>query len=481
MKAHLSLNTTQREFTHPYSLFKWLLIPIAFLSRELTLLLFLIAYLVESYFLFREIQKHSLKRPKWTMKSAIIVFVGVLAVFITPFTLTDLFGNNDGLFLVISDRLTPVIVSLIILIFWPISNLFKKRIIKKAKNKINRQKDLITIGITGSYGKSTTKNILATILEDSSAITTPGNTNTEIGVAEVVNKKLTPTAKYFIAEMGAYKIGEIKKITEIAKPKYGIITAVSNQHLALFGSIENLKQAKYELIESLPSDGIAFFNVDDENCRELAAKTKRVKVIKYGTSTEADYRAAGQTLITPKGTFNFETQILGEYNLINIAGATAVASELGISFDKMVEKLSQVRNPKGTMESFELKDGTLVIDDSYNENKNGAIAALKTIQKFTDKEKVVVLMPIIELGTESEKVHEKIGEELGKFECKIFYPQKDFFENIKKGLKNMESENEIIKTDSDADLIKKINKLREERTLILLEGRVPRRLREALL
>jgi len=490
MKAHISLDTTRSEIFNPYSLVKWALIPTAFISANLVLFLLFVFYSVETYLLFKEIKGHYLKRPQWTSKAVLVFVISFFTTLISPFAIARFLSTSDGLSFAFADRLILLITSLVVLLFWPISIWLKKRVANSARTKMNEKKGLVSIGITGSYGKSTTKEILASLLQEQDLVVTPGNTNTEIGVAEIVVKKIKPETKYFISEMGAYKKGEIKRITDMIKPKYGVITAISNQHLSLFGTIENLKKAKYELIESLPNGGIAFFNNDDMNCRELAVKTTNCRVIKFSASQEADYKAIGKvnelgllegTLITPKGSKNFTSQILGEYNLVNIAGATAVASELGIPLEEIAERLSRVTNPKRTMESIRLSDGTLVVDDSYSGNEVGVIAAIRSIQKFFDKQKIIVMMPIIELGAESTAVHERLGEELGKYECKIFYPQKDFVENIKKGLEKSGSDNRVTYVDSEIDLVEKVKKLRGEKTLILLEGRVPRRLRESLL
>jgi len=164
------------------------------------------------------------------------------------------------------------------------------------------------IGITGSYGKSSTKEFLATILSAKYKVCkTSANRNSEIGVAETVLRELKPEHEIFIVEMGAYRTGEIKAICDIVHPTIGVLTAVSEQHLALFGSLEATKKAKYELIEALPENGIAIFNADNRATRELAEQTLKPKRL-YSTERPADVSANAITVQPEKLSFS---QVIG--------------------------------------------------------------------------------------------------------------------------------------------------------------------------
>ena len=169
--------------------------------------------------------------------------------------------------LLIFDILTPAIISAIVLIFQPISVFEKYRLIKKAKNKRKKFSNLLVIGITGSYGKTSTKEFLYTILVEKfgkdKVLKTKEHQNSEVGISNCILKELNETYEIFIVEMGAYNIGGIKLLCNIAQPKIGILTGINEQHMATFGSQENIIKAKFELINSLPEDGLAILNWDN--------------------------------------------------------------------------------------------------------------------------------------------------------------------------------------------------------------------------
>ncbi|MFH1894776.1 MAG: Mur ligase family protein, partial [Patescibacteria group bacterium] len=177
------------------------------------------------------------------------------------------------------DILAPVIVSIIVLLFQPLTVLARNRIIKRAKIKREKFPNLLVVGITGSYGKTSTKEFLASILSERfNVLKTKNHQNSEIGISQCILSELKPEHEIFIVEMGAYNRGGIKLLCDIVKPKIGILTGINEQHMATFGSQENIIKGKYELIESLPrsepqvllrglpKDGIAFFNVKNKYC-----------------------------------------------------------------------------------------------------------------------------------------------------------------------------------------------------------------------
>ena len=181
-------------------------------------------------------------------------------------------------------------VLLINIINKPVEGSIRNGFCRKAKKKLKGIPGLDVIGITGSYGKTSTKYAVSTILSQKhNTLMTPESFNTTMGVVRTINEKLNPMHHLFVCEMGAKYVGDIKEITDIVEPKYGILTAIGPQHLDTFKSIENVSKAKMELVDSLPKDdGIAFVNWEDENIRKIKFNKNTVK---YGLSKEADYYA----------------------------------------------------------------------------------------------------------------------------------------------------------------------------------------------
>ncbi len=224
-----------------------------------------------------------LLRRKWTFprftKKMLLFLLLTLGL---EFFLLWRFSSNFFLFIVVFELLLPVFIFLCLQIIQIPVIFAKRRIINKAKAKIKKLSGLTTIGITGSYGKTSTKEILFALLsQKNETIKTNVHVNTEMGVAQTVLKFLDKKYKFFVCEMAAYKKGEVKAISNIVQPKIGILTGINKQHLALFGSQDNIIQAKYELIEALPKDGLAVFNGDNKYCLELYKKTNKPKMI-YG-------------------------------------------------------------------------------------------------------------------------------------------------------------------------------------------------------
>jgi len=230
-------------------------------------------YFLESFKVFKDFLEKTIKKPVWTKKSLFLTSISLIPVI--ALFLVLLFGNIDTFSAMLAfDILTPAIVSVIVLFFQPFAVLGRNQIIKKASEKRAQFQNLLVIGITGSYGKTSTKEFLATILSERfKVLKTAEHQNSEVGISQCILNDLKPEHEIFICEMGAYNRGGIKLLCDIAKPKIGILTGINEQHMAIFGSQKNIVKGKYELIESLPEDGLAIFNGDNEYCFELYKRT----------------------------------------------------------------------------------------------------------------------------------------------------------------------------------------------------------------
>lgn len=393
--------------------------------------------------------------PKLTNKILVILGSGIIIEFLILSRLFSLLDNLFYLWLLILIILAPALFSLLVLFFQFPVGILTKTIMRKAQRKREETKDLIVIGITGSYGKTSTKEILATILSEKfRVLKTKEHTNAEIGIAKTILRDLKPEHQIFIAEIGAYERGKIKQVCKMLRPKIGILTGINEQHMSTFGSQENIIKAKYELIESLPEDGTAFFNAKNQYCRELFKRTN-IKKILYGNESAT-----------------FENQ--------NIEAAIAVAKELGMTDEEILEA------EKGIDEKFlklQVKKGRNeinFIDSTYSANPDGVIAHLDYLKTLSGR-KVIVMPCLIELGPASSGIHRKIGRKIAEICDLAIIVTKDYFREIESGaIEAGMPPNNILLIENPKKIIEKIKNYCGTGDTVLLEGRIPREVIEQL-
>lgn len=492
-RAHLQLPSTRHLLFQPLGLAKWAALMVGLLSPESTeslLLLLALTYGGESLVLVREVIQRQVHRPQFTVKALLLMVAGLVATAAVSVGGISWFPGAPVVGLLLGDRLVVVLIALLVALFHPLSSIAKQRISRRASAYRSTLTGLTAIGITGSYGKSSTKEFLSVLLGDTPDILkTPGNTNTEIGVARVVLHRLQERHKVFICEMGAYRRGEIRRIAEIVKPSVGILTAIAPQHLALFGSLADIRDTKYELIQSLPPTGTAIFNADDPICRELAARTTHCSVLRYGRQPSADVRGESvrmtpdgivAQLVAPQGSSEISVPLLGEHQIGNVLGSIAAALALGMPLAAIATRLKHLRPLPRTMEPITLNDGTLVIDDSYSANPDGVLAAIRALRLIPRQEKLVVFAPMIELGKETSLAHRKVGEALRGVATSVFLTERDFAEDLQNGIGATDGAPTLTVERRSEELERAIGHRRGRETVILLEGRVPTRFWERL-
>ena len=295
---------------------------------------------------------------------------------------------------------------------------------RKAKNKLKSMENLKVVGITGSYGKTSSKNILNDILNVKyNSLATPKSLNTFNGLMITVNNTLSKFDDIFIAEMGAYVKGEINGLCKLVNPKYGIITSIGTAHLATFGSEKNIQEGKMELIEYLPSDGVGVLNKDDEKQKNYKIKKKdHAKILWIGINEkDVDVRADNIKCSNKGTTFDvhfkgdnkkhsFETKLLGTHNVYNILAAIALGYEFGLSIKELQQGVKKVQPVEHRLEIKKL-GSFYQIDDAYNSNPVGAKAALDVL-KMMDGDKVVVTPGMIELGDKEKELNKEFGRQI---------------------------------------------------------------------
>ncbi len=445
--------------------------------KYLLITLFLLDGLRASYLLHK---KH-LIRPKLTKKAILIISGSILTEGFCFIVL------HDWTIFLLLLMVRFFILSIVVIILSGLSKIIKDYIIKRASEKINLYPNLLVIGITGSYGKTSVKNYLANILSGKFKIkSTPQHVNTDIGIAQFILQANFNKTEILIVEMGAYRVGEIQKICNMVKPKIGILTAISEQHLSLFGDIKKTQQAKYELLLSLPKGGLAVVNADNVYCREYLHEIK-ASVMTFGIEPENNPTYLIEDLKSGLGgttwrrmvngmETHIESPLIGEYTAMNVAPCVLVASHLQMTNEQINEQIKILSQNIKLMESY----GRTVIDDSYNSNPDGFRAALDILNKFpSDKKRIIITRGMLELGEKSEEIHKKLAEDIQFVADELVVITKDFVGPLCSPLGEKYRTSFVLK-DDPTELLEYIKKLRNTNCVILLENRVPRTVRQEL-
>lgn len=317
----------------------------------------------------------------------------------------------------------PMIAADIILI--PVEKMIQQRYVNDAKRILRSMPDLKIVGITGSYGKTSTKHYLHRILSEKfDVLMTPGSYNTPMGVVRTVREYLKPYNEIFICEMGAKQKGDIKEICDIVHPQMGIITAVGPMHLESFKTIENVQSTKFELADALPADGLAVINNDFEMCanREI----HNTKAIRYAITNpdHADYRAV-DIRYTPNGTaftvegpdgftLPLETRLLGECNVSDLLAAVCIALALGVEPEKIRYAVSSIEQVEHRLSMKQTPGGVTIIDDAFNSNPAGSKMAVDVLSHFKDGKRIIITPGMIELGEEQYNLNKALGQHIGE-------------------------------------------------------------------
>ncbi len=323
------------------------------------------------------------------------------------------------------------IVNLIIatLLIYPLERAINWGYLLSAKRRIKTLGPKV-IGITGSYGKTSTKSILKQVLSEKfNTLMTPDSYNTPMGICKVIRGTLAEEHEIFIVEMGAYRRGDIKELCELVSPEIGVLTAVGLQHLERFKSVENITKGKYELIESLPVTGIAVFNCDNEICAKLADTTENRKVLRYGinpipaeltdvmnaTNIQQTENGLAFTVHNQEQHIEIQSPLLGRHNVSNILAAMTVASECGMTLEEIRSAVANLESVPHRLQLIAGAGNVTIIDDSFNANPVGAKAALEVLDDISrgretaGGKKVLVTPGMVELGEKEYEENRRFG------------------------------------------------------------------------
>lgn len=360
------------------------------------------------------VKKKLVYTPRVKRMIVTILLVAVL-ILLAVCLLTDIRYWSGALLILVAAQFWMNMISNVI--NHPIEVAVNQYYINDAKKKLKEVPGLQIIGVTGSYGKTSVKYYLQTLLQERyNVLVTPESYNTPMGVVKTIRGSLKSTHEIFVCEMGARHVGDIKEICDIVHPDHGVLTSVGPQHLETFFSMENIKNTKFELADALPEGGMLFLNGDNTYIQEKAAEYKN-KTFFYSEKSGEGYQASDVsvsqlgtefTVTAPDGeSERFQMRLIGAHNVINVVGAIAVANKLGIALRDLRIPVRRIQPVEHRME---MKEHGLVtiIDDAYNSNPVGSKAAVETLAMF-EGVRILITPGMVELGEKEAEYNYKFG------------------------------------------------------------------------
>ena len=448
-----------------------------------------IFYCLFSYIYIRNVhitpQKTPLKMTGRMYRAVILMFfLGSLATFaliICSALLIPLYSYGA---VTLTPLLVPVLVPFTHWLMSPVENAVNKGFEFKAEKKLEQFPSLIKIGITGSFGKTSTKNFLTTILSEKySVCATPFNYNTPMGISKAILQNLNVSHQIFIAEMGARQIGDVKKLCEFVKPQYGILTSIGQQHIATFKSFENVKRAKKELPDYLAENGgYCVFNVDSEGVAEIASKANLTKA-EVTVAHPADVWAS-DIITTKDGTsftlhmldksYKCKTKLLGVHNISNILSCVAMAIKLNVEDEKIVAGIEKIQPVEHRLQIMQADNEVTILDDTYNASIEGSKRALEVLKLFDNRRKVVITSGLIELGSLERLENYNFGARIAEVANLVIIVNRTNYLAIKQGLIDAEfPEDKILVADTLVDTQKLLQEVIETGDVVLWENDLP--------
>jgi UDP-N-acetylmuramoyl-tripeptide--D-alanyl-D-alanine ligase len=410
------------------------------------------------------------RRPPITIKTILLTCISLTSIAIVA-------SSISGSWMVkafVSDLVTFPLISLWVILFRLPTNLYHYFLIQRAIGVLAAHAPMKVIGITGSYGKTSTKELIATLLSTKyKTLFTTQSKNSPIAIAELVLSTLTPKHTVFVVEMGAYKTGEIRQMSAMVHPTIAVITAINPQHQDLFGSIEQTMKAKYELIAGMNRDGVAIMNADNDRVREMAkqATADGYTVEFYSALRHKDAAITAKNIQQHESGISFDcvykgkavsitVQLFGTHHVSNMLAAIAVCLHSGMTMDEIIKASRMIKPVSHTMTPLKGKNGAMYIDDTFNNNPDAALAALSFLSAQKGK-KMVVFQPMIELGAYAKESHQRVARVMGEIATDIILTNDSFAEVFEahrgnarvQVMKPREAAEYIVSTVKDTDTV----------------------------
>lgn len=451
----------------------WILYLIVFVSMLIInytniYFLFLMLLLSGSIIIFASNKYDKLKKINYTKRMWRMIVVATM--FLILYVVFTLFCYSQLVLLVMMPIILPInylIVLLTMLTLSPIEKIIKNHYLKKTKLKLRSMKKLIKIGITGSYGKTSTKEILTTILsEHYYTLSTPKSYNTPMGISKVVLEELNSKHEAFVCEMGAKKVGEIKELCDLVDVNYGIVTAVGRQHTSTFGSMKNIYRTKKELPDYLTGKA-CIFNLTNKYVYNMYKKYVGEKIGVFYIKNHDLHNTGGlvkkrikirtkcgvcdniyHLLTFPKNKCvyakgisydengckfkiyygneyicNASTILIGIHNIINILLSVAMAKMLGVSNNNIEVGIKKLQPIKARLEKFVGESGAIILNNGYNSNIDSLDYSLKTVRLF-NKPNILVVTPGVIESRDMYLSNKIFGEKIGAVATEVIIVKK---------------------------------------------------------
>ena len=432
-------------------------------------------------------QKKKLTYTKRMVRLMTLCFL-IFFVFTFLFMLISYKYTNIFTFTIIAltPLLIPVIIPLCNIIMYPFEMLVQNHYLKLATKKLQSRPDLIRIGITGSYAKTSTKDILKTILKEKYNVCfTPNSYNTPMGIAKTINKRLTDEDQIFICEMGATYKMDIAKLVKIVDPSITVLTGVANQHLATFKSLENVIETKYEIVKYSKPGTICVFNGNNSITYDLYNRTINDKQkILIKNDDENSFCRAENIVYTPEystfdlvlenSRYHVKTNLHGSFSVENLLMAVAVSSSLGLSPEQIISGIEKCEQSEHRLFVKKLDNDITVIDDSFNANEYGTQRAIEYLSLYKDKRKIVMTPGLVDLGKREKEINYLFGKKISAVADLCIIVNLNAREELVKGLKDGGfDESNIILCDTLHDAQKKMPEILSAGDVILMCNDLP--------
>jgi len=417
---------------------------------------------------------HKIRKPlKWTNKIKLIFSLTTLFFLATIFL-----GYFYSFYIIIISSIIFFRFSFIYLVgtvelIYPIDFLVKKIIIFLAKNKLKKIKSIKIIGIAGSYGKTGMKDLVATVLSEKyQVVKTPESYNTPIGIARTILSQVNEKTEILVVEMGEYYSGDIRNICLISPPQISVITGINEAHLERLKSIDNSIRTIFEISQNMKSGGILLMNGKDKYIKNNYKKfVSDQKIYFYSSKGKIEFNEDAPGYIYQKLFF----PILGEYNLDKIDGVIYLAKKLGLTTQEIDNGLKKIKTPAHRLQPvLNREKNILVIDDSYNGNPDGVEEGIKTLALFKKRRKIFITPGLVEIGSKSRDVHQRIGKRLNDVVDLVILVKNSVTSYIEEGLINAGfNKNNIIWFDSMMEAQNNLGSILKSGDVILFQNDWP--------
>jgi len=455
LKVYLKTSVGKRIVFGPMAKIKFVLLALFIFAligefniiASLAIWSFGVLFIVEAWRNLGEFMSGSLPLPKFTVKVVLIILITLLFQFILILSSSPRFALDLMPFM---DKLLAVSVAAQIGLLSIPTRIRDALLEYFAMEKMVRFKRIRVVGITGSYGKSTTKEFLYQLVKDEfNVVKTSKNINKPVGIAKLILQEVSDKTELLIVEAAADKHhgrNQVVRITNMLADKLSVavITGVNQQHLALFKSRQEIIQTKYSLVTGLNDEGVAVLKVDSRSMRRLAKKAKKDSLKTVLCGTDKRLYAYGDKIVLSSSGSKFElvigknraklnTDLLGLANVEGIVVAATVAMQLGVSWNRIKTKIKKLTPPLNSLNVVK-KRGLVLIDDTYSANPDGVIAALDFLSLYSDT-KILVLNPLAELGEDSVLAHKNIVKYAAKICDAIILTNGNNYEAVMKAVK----------------------------------------------